>query len=83
MHVQVGYALRNKAVIHMLSYNGNECEANIPQIVKDLVNMAGSDFFVWEVVVSALLNTPVKDLVKMLYIVYSVKDLTGFRLNAG
>ena len=32
MHVQVDYALRNKVVIHMLSYNGNECEANIPQL---------------------------------------------------
>jgi hypothetical protein len=46
MHWQVGYALRNKAVVHMLSYKDNECEGNVPQIVKDLVYMAGSDFFV-------------------------------------
>ncbi|KAM0913182.1 hypothetical protein ACQ4PT_012324 [Festuca glaucescens] len=44
-NVKVGYALRNKAVIHMLSYMDNESEANIPQHVKDLVKMVGSEFF--------------------------------------
>ncbi|KAM0919130.1 hypothetical protein ACQ4PT_008511 [Festuca glaucescens] len=37
----VAYALRIKAVVHMLSYRDNECADNIPQIVRDLVNMAG------------------------------------------
>ncbi|KAM0842041.1 hypothetical protein ACQ4PT_058614 [Festuca glaucescens] len=38
---KVAYALRIKAVVHMLSYRDNECADNIPQIVRDLVNMAG------------------------------------------
>ncbi|KAM0870495.1 hypothetical protein ACQ4PT_039966 [Festuca glaucescens] len=37
----VAYALRIKAVVHMLSYRDNECADNIAQIVRDLVNMAG------------------------------------------
>ena len=69
MHVQVGYALRNKAVIHMLSYMDNECEANVPQIVKDLVSMAGPDFFCLKSCVPAVLNTPSL----LIYIVYSCK----------
>ncbi|KAM0905414.1 hypothetical protein ACQ4PT_017392 [Festuca glaucescens] len=46
VHVQGGYDLRNKVVVHMLTYKDNECEANIPQVVKDLVKFLGTDFFV-------------------------------------
>ncbi|KAM0849405.1 hypothetical protein ACQ4PT_053753 [Festuca glaucescens] len=37
----VGYALRNRAVVHMLSYKDNESGANIPQFIRDLVNILG------------------------------------------
>jgi hypothetical protein len=43
MHVQGGYDLRNKVVVHMLAYKDNECEANIRQ-VKDLVKFLGTFF---------------------------------------
>ena len=45
MHVQNEYNLRNKVVVHMLTYKDNECEASIPQAVQDLVKLIGIDFF--------------------------------------
>lgn len=69
MHLQVGYALRNRAVVHMLSYKDNESGANIPQFVRDLVNLLGSDFFVWKVAGLAILNNSSL----LFFIVYSYK----------
>jgi hypothetical protein len=43
MHAQDN--LRIKVLAHMLLYKDNEHEANIPQVVKDLVKLLGMDFF--------------------------------------
>lgn len=40
-------SLQNKVLVHILTCPDNECEANIPQVVKDLVKLIGRDFFLW------------------------------------
>ena len=46
MHVQDGYDLRNKVLVHLLTYKDNKCQANITQVVKDLVKFLGIDYFI-------------------------------------
>ena len=45
LHVQDGN-LCNKVLVHILACPDNKCEANIPQVVKDLVKYIGIDFFI-------------------------------------
>jgi hypothetical protein len=45
--MQDGFNLRNKVLVHLLAYKDNESEANVPQVVKDLVNILGTDYFIW------------------------------------
>jgi len=45
MYVQDAYEIQNKVLVHMLTYKDNECQANIPQVVQDLVKHLGIDYF--------------------------------------
>jgi hypothetical protein len=46
MLVQDGFNLRNKVLVHLLAYKDNESEANVPQAVKDLVDILGTEYFI-------------------------------------
>ena len=44
-YVQDAYEIQNKVLVHMLTYKDNEYQANIPQVVQDLVKRIGIDYF--------------------------------------
>ena len=50
MYVQNVYELQNKVLVHMLTYEDNECQANISQVVQDLVNRIGIYIFYFKIV---------------------------------